>query len=267
MDLAATLYIAKKILAALLTPPAAPALLGILGLGLLRARPRLGRVMAWAGLGTIVLTSLPGLVNPLLHRLEPPPLASADRRGAQAIVILGGGQRLVAPEWGGSTLNANSLERLRYGARLARQTGLPVLLSGGTPEGGVPEASLMAEALQQEFGVTPRWVEPQSLDTRQNALQSAALLSPLQVRRVLLVTDALHMRRSLREFQRVGLVPIAAPTGYRAHPLGGVREWLPQMRHAAAISQAWHEALGNLALTLQGVPDAPLHPGGQSPAP
>ena len=47
-------------------------------------------------------------------------------------MILGGGLRRSAPEYGGDTLGRLTLERLRYGAMLAKRTGLPVMVSGGT---------------------------------------------------------------------------------------------------------------------------------------
>jgi uncharacterized SAM-binding protein YcdF (DUF218 family) len=79
--------------------------------------------------------------------------------GAQAIVILGGGVRHEALEYGGHTLGRLTLERTRYGARVAKQTGLPVLVSGGAPSGGIAEAEVMRAALAEEFGVPVRWVE------------------------------------------------------------------------------------------------------------
>ena len=48
-----------------------------------------------------------------------------------AIVILGGGSEPFAPEYGVSSLQAASLERLRYGLWLAGETGAPVAFSGG----------------------------------------------------------------------------------------------------------------------------------------
>lgn len=47
----------------------------------------------------------------------------------------------------------------------------------------------------------------------ENARFSAAILAPLGVTRILLVTDAFHMPRARRAFAIAGLDPIAAPTG------------------------------------------------------
>jgi uncharacterized SAM-binding protein YcdF (DUF218 family) len=155
------------------------------------------------------------VAHALIRTLEPPPLADAERAGAQAIVILAGGRVRASPDWGGDTVNTSTLRRIRYGARLARETGLPVLLAGGNPDRApLPEARLMQAVLEREFGVKARWIEDRSDTTAENARFTAAILLPLGIRRVLLVTDAYHQPRARRAFAVAGLAPIAAPTGY-----------------------------------------------------
>ena len=66
---------------------------------------------------------------------SPPPVTLAQARSAQAIVILGGGVRRNAPEYGGDTVGRLTLDRVRYGAFVARATGLPVLVTGGVVRG------------------------------------------------------------------------------------------------------------------------------------
>ena len=169
-------------------------------------------------------------------------------RDAQAIVILGGGVR-TAPEFGGETLGRLTLERVRYGARVARQTALPILVSGGAVYGGTAEAVLMKRALEEEFNVTVRWAEERSRDTRSNAAESAAILRPADVRRVLLVANGFDMPRASAEFALAGLEVIPAPT-YIAqaelafhHPL----ELLPSMSALQGSYYALYELLGGLA--------------------
>ena len=114
-------------------------------------------------------------------------------------MILGGGVR-TAPEFGGETLGRLTLERVRYGARVARQTTLPVLVSGGVVYGGTAEAVLMKRALEEELNVAVRWTEERSRDTRSNAAESAAILRPAGVQRVLLVAHGFDMPRATAEF-------------------------------------------------------------------
>ena len=94
---------------------------------------------------------------------------------------------------------------------LARRTGLPVLVSGGMlRDDDVPLGTLMAMSMVQTFGVTPRWVEAQSHTTWENAEYSAALLQPLGIHSVYVVTHAWHMPRALLAFRHFGLHAVPA---------------------------------------------------------
>jgi len=203
----------------------------------------------------LVLTSTPAVVMQLAAALQAvPPVDLAAAKGAQAIVILGAGRNLAAPEYGGASAGRMVLERLRYCARLSRQTGLPVLVTGGAPnDSGPSEAALMRSALEEDFQVPVRWVEDQSADTRDNARFSARLLSAAGVKRVVLVTHAMHMRRAVGEFSAAGLEVVPAPTGYYdgGRDDSGFKYWLP---NSAAAQFGWfacHEWLGLLAQRLR----------------
>lgn len=250
-------FIAKKFVSILLLPPLAPLLVSAIGLLLLRRFRRTGLLLAWLGLACALLLSLPASVAWLAAPLEDTPVISAENLGhAQAIVILAGGRRSNAPEYGGETVSALTLERVRYGARLARRTGLPVLITGGAPAEGIPEAELMRRTLAEDFGITARWVETRSLDTRENALYSAALLRRAGVARIALVTHGLHMHRSLREFAATGLTVYPAPTGRATgnepRNRDEVLSSLPSMSSAYSGWYALHEWLGLLQQKLAG---------------
>jgi uncharacterized SAM-binding protein YcdF (DUF218 family) len=200
--------------AALLLPPTGLVLLALGALVALAHRARTRVVVVALALVALLASSLPVVALALMRTLEPPPLGASALREAQAIVILGGGRNRSAPEWGGVTLGSFLLERVRYGARLARETTLPVLVSGGAPgAGGVTEGALMRDALQKEFGVPVRWVDTDSRTTRENARFAARELLPLGLRRTVLVTSGWHSARAGAEFARHGLEVIAAPTG------------------------------------------------------
>ena len=237
-----------------LLPPSGPLLLVLLGLLLHRIRP--GRALVVLGALLLYLFSLPMVSYALMAQLQknywPPDLEGLG--DAEAIVVLGAGYRSGAEEYSGETVNALALVRLRYAAYLHRQTGLPVVASGGAPEQGpddleprVPEAIWMAEVLQ-EFGVESPLIEDQSRDTWGNAEQSAALLEALGIRRVALVSHAHHMPRAVWSFRQAGLEVVPAPTGAfvprdTALSLGSFR---PQ---ATALYNSWlatHEYLGIL---------------------
>lgn len=240
----------KKMVSALILPPAMPLLMALLGLWLLQRHPRWGKRLAWSALLLAWLSSTPAVVAVGLAPLEDVPvLAPAQLQQAEAIVVLGAGARRYLPEYDGPTPNRLALERLRYAARLARASGLPLLVSGGAPKDRVPEGQLMAAVLAEDFGVTVRWIEAASLDTTDNARFSAPLLAAAGVKQVVLVTHAAHMRRALGEFRAVGVRAFAAPTGY-LHDAQAERDMFYYLPNASAAYNAWyaaHEWVGLLA--------------------
>ncbi|MDP2867420.1 YdcF family protein [Methyloversatilis sp.] len=247
--LASLLFALKKLLSTLLLPPVSPLLASTLGLLLRGRHPRTGAVLAWSGLIALWLLATP-VVSGWLERSTYATNAVADLSDAQAIVILGAGSSDNLVDYDGQTVNGLALERLRAGARLARQTGLPLLVSGGVVWQGQPEADMMAAVLQEQ-GVAVRWIESASRDTGDNAALSAVALGRDGITRVALVTHAFHMRRAMEHFRRAGLTPLAAPTLIRRD--GGVSpgDLVPTMR---ALSQSWvalHEWLGWIAMSLR----------------
>ncbi|MDR1463403.1 MAG: YdcF family protein [Azoarcus sp.] len=247
------LFWMKKTVSALILPPLLPLVLIFIGLLFISRRWRGGAVLAWFGLAVGVLLVTPAVTDWMLSSIEPAaPIQPDEAKSAQAIVILGGGRMYDAPEYGGDTVGRMTLERLRYGARLARETGLPVLVSGGAPGGRTPEALLMKAVLEDEFKIPVTWVEDAALDTRQNARNSAALLKPAGIGRVVLVTHAVHMRRSQAEFASQGLDTVAAPTAWLSSRYSG--DILPALPNPSSFYAGWfalHEWLGLAARRVE----------------
>jgi uncharacterized SAM-binding protein YcdF (DUF218 family) len=207
----------RSLLKALALPPTGPLLLAALGLGLQRRLPRTGRALTFAGVLLLLLLSMPAVSVLLLRWVDSsPPLDLSQAKTAQAIVILGGGTRRNAGEYGGDTLGRLTLERVRYGARVARLTGLPVLVTGGTVTGSESEAKLMQQALEVEFGIPVRWAEDRSRNTHENAVRSAEILRVAGIQRVVLVGHGFDMPRAVAEFADVGIECVEAPTGIPA---------------------------------------------------
>lgn len=235
----------KLVVTTLVLPPGGPIVLVLLGVMLLRRRPLAGRTLALFGAISLWLLSLPVVANLAVTALGGTQLLDlAAARKADAIVILGGGVRPQAPEYGGDTLGRLTLERVRYGAFLARQTGLPVLVAGGPPDEDVrAEADLMREVLQREFNVPVRWAEDRSRNTRENAAKAAAILSAEGVRRILLVTHGFDVRRAKGLFEAAGLEVIAAPTQIPGPDEPELADFLPSVTALAASHYALYEAL------------------------
>ena len=240
----------KALAKTLLLPPTGPLLLVLVGLAVVGRHPRSGRIVAAAGAFALLGLSLPIVSTTLIRFLDDaPPLDLAQARTAQAIVVPGGGVRRNASEYSGDTLGRLTLERVRYGARLARQTGLPVLVTGGSPTGDtLPEATLMKAALAEEFSVATRWTEERSRNTRENAVYTAAILRADGVRKIVLVAHSFDARRARAEFARAGIDEIiVAPTGIPGTEIDWPGDFLPSIAGLQASYYACYE-LAALAL-------------------
>lgn len=238
-------FIATRALATLLLPPLDLLLLGLLGLLLLPWRRMTGVLMLLVSLLGLFVLSMPVVSTALASLLESRTSIGGSTADAQAIVILGGGTYADAPEYAADTVSAATLERVRWGARLQRLTGLPVLVSGGTPfSTRTSEASQMKAVLTQDFRVEVKWVEEKSLTTFENAHDARALLAREKIDRILLVTHALHMPRARLVFEHAGFHVAEAPTGFTTLRPPGVLAYLPSARALATSSAVLHEAIG-----------------------
>jgi len=199
----------KSILRNLILPPAGLLILAFVGLLLSRRQRRLGNALIATSLGLIWLGSLPAVANWLQRQAERyPPLDLSKPLDAQAIVILAGGSERMAPEYGGLAIAGDTLERVDYGAYIARRTSLPVLVTWSNSEAGAMRATLI-----RNLNITPRWVDSRSGDTFDNARFSARLLHADRVNRIILVTTSTHEWRAVHEFMAAGLQVVPAPVG------------------------------------------------------
>jgi uncharacterized SAM-binding protein YcdF (DUF218 family) len=241
----------------LLLPPGILLLLLLAAWWLRRSRPRLAGLCFAIGFGGFWLMSLPVVVQWGAKALErEPPLAREEwatlAQRADAIVVLGSGRERGDLAWGEDQPTGVGLERQRYAARLAKASGLPILTSGGLHYGTPPtEAKLMADSLRDDFGVTVRWQEGESRTTWENAKLSADILLPQGIKRVVVVTQAWHMPRSVWSFEQAGFEVVPAPVGFlgtdNARPFGGC---LPEFKSIWQSGQLLNEAVGQVGYSL-----------------
>ena len=145
------------------------------------------------------------------------------------------------------TLDALSLERLRYGAHLAKRSRLPILLSGGEGEDDPPLSELMARVLEDDYGLRARWLEGRSKTTAENAVFSAAMLRSEGIHCVVLVTHAWHMPRARAAFAANGMSVIPAPTAFYQQPsFDGWQNYVPNSNAFRMSGYAFHEIVGRL---------------------
>jgi uncharacterized SAM-binding protein YcdF (DUF218 family) len=232
----------KTLLRELVLPPACLLLLGFVGLLLLRRRPRLARILIAVAVGTLWLISTPVVSDAIVSLAQSyPPLDLSRLDGAQAIAILGGGvTRAVSPEYGGGpTAGPGLMDRLAYGAYVSRRTGLPILITGSGYE-----TDGMQWTLRTIFDIQPRWIDRDAYDTFQNARNAAALFQHDGIERVVLITAAVHMRRSVREFAATGLTVMPAPMDIQARRPPGIGNYVASAGALLRSHEAIYELIG-----------------------
>jgi uncharacterized SAM-binding protein YcdF (DUF218 family) len=255
----------KPVLTALLLPPVSLLVLVIVSARLLFWRRATAWLLLLLTVAALWLSACAG-VGAWMQRTwmpAPPPLTMerigelrrtvAAGKAPVAIIVLGGGSERVAPEYGVANLSLNSLERLRYGVWLARETGAPLGYSGGrghAAQDGAAEAEIAAGIATREYGRALRWVEPRSRDTRENAQLTLPLLRDAGVRQVVLVTNGWHMPRSVRAFREaaahvnVPMEVIAAPMGLAQRIERPALRWIPSSEGFMLVRAVLKEKIG-----------------------
>ena len=233
-----------NLISSFLLPPFNLLIVAALGLLLWRRRPRIARFLLTFSIFFLWLLSTPYIAEMLLHQLETAPPAN-DISRAEAIVVLGGGTYFHPPEYSGDTVSEAGLQRLRYAAKLYRDSAKPILVSGGTPVGNaLSEAKQMKRVLVEEFNIPVAWTEDSSDNTRENALASRQLLQQSKINRIALVTHAWHMPRAASAFKAAGFEVIPVPTAYTTRYQTDALAFIPNA-YALRDSRIFlHEVIG-----------------------
>ncbi|MDD5393389.1 MAG: ElyC/SanA/YdcF family protein [Thiothrix sp.] len=212
------MFLFKKLLSNSIMPLSLCVLLLLAGLLLLwfSRRQRTGKVLATAGFVLLLAMGYGWGFSPMLKTLEreyTPVLDASTLVGVKWVVVLGGGTSSDAALPLSARLGEGSLARLVEGVRLYRQIpGATLLVSGGRVFGSGSDAEAMRE-LAVSLGVNAAdiRVDTQSPDTE---TQAKIIREMVGGDKVLLVTSASHMPRSVGLFQRAGVNVVPAPTHY-----------------------------------------------------
>ncbi len=238
------MFFLKKLITSLIIPPGVFVILLLLIAFLVRRTSRKVYVLSLFGAVILYLLSVGPVKDLLLLPLERE-YDRPSRLDADAIVVLGGGV------YGSGTLTGASVKRLMGGYILHRRTGLPLILSGGAPTGGKREAYYMKKLLVN-IGADPEkiYTDQESRDTYENALYVRKICKDLGCRRVLLVTSAFHMGRSVMVFRKVGLEVIPYPVDYRYGGIYNIYSLLPGPGTLDNSSLAIREYIGRVYYSL-----------------
>lgn len=228
-----------------------------LAAAILRGRGRWPLGLGAAALLVLVAFSL----APVSERLARLAEASAPRTFEpgttyDAAVVLGGLVDGSASRASGEDELTESADRLARAFELWRAGRVKaVVLSGGTPRpvpGEPPEAERMS-AMLRAWGVPADAivVEGRSTNTRENALETARVVSEHGYLSLLLVTSAAHMPRALGCFRAVGLAPAALPVDHRASDCRD-DSWLPRASALSESTDMLRELAGRVAYRVAG---------------
>lgn len=209
----------SKLLPLLIYPLGLTCLLLGLALIWLWKFPRRSLIAIAAALLVLFCTSNPLIASNLVKTLEWQYLPPDPVPAAEAIVVLGGSTRPMSPPRPWIEVQEAG-DRILYGVKLYQDGLAPLIVfTGGRinwkDAADKSEAEDMTE-LALAMGVPERNIvrENESLNTHQNAVNTAKILQQRQIDTILLVTSAMHMPRSIAIFKKQGFNVIAAPTDY-----------------------------------------------------
>lgn len=137
---------------------------------------------------------------------------------ADAIIILGGGRRSnLFPNLSDNL--SNQEDRIFYGAKLFHQKKAPlIIVTGGRIKwlgGDISEAQEMADILiKMDVPSNAILKENFAVNTYENAINVKPILQKFNINKVLLVTSAIHIPRSMMIFRKQNINVIPAPTDF-----------------------------------------------------
>ncbi|HVA49535.1 MAG TPA: YdcF family protein [Pirellulales bacterium] len=222
------------------------------------------RASRWAP--RVLLAAVAGLLLPSIPAVSDLGFASLEAQtvpltvlpaDTAAMVVLSGGILPPTAKQPRALPGEDTLYRCLSAAELYRGKPCLVVVSGGTvaPEDGAPPVAEVMREFLVRLGVNSDdlLVEDRSTTTYENAVESRRVLERLGRRRIVLVTDALHMPRAAACFRHVGLEVTEAPCRF----ITGKSDWspgrfLPSSGAARGSERVMHEWLGVVWYWLQG---------------
>ena len=241
-------FFLSKTLDFLLTPLAWS--LGLVLLGLVQRSAGRRVFLTLAGILVLVTFSMEAVANRLELAVERPAERTVKLDVTYDVVILLGGvsESRVGATWGQASYNDNTERLLETYELLRDDKAKNAILSVGDI-GGIPERWIESHSLRDKlvlWGIAPERlvVEDHSLNTRDNAVMSAAIVRERGWQSVLVVTSAFHMPRAVGCFRAVDLPVDTIPVDYRSYATSWPTDRLPRARFLDESSNALREWFG-----------------------
>ncbi|MCX7725502.1 MAG: YdcF family protein [Chitinispirillaceae bacterium] len=250
-----------KIIACFFYPLGFCLTLSIVGVFFLGIDKRVGRSFIIFAMGLLYLFSTPLISSLIVRPLEAPYFVQKELpKDCSAIVVLGGSGMPMIPPRKYPEIN-DAGDRLIHAARLYKAGLCPrIITTGGFIVGALHQTITEGEhnaMLLKEFGVDSAAiiVERRSRVTADHGREIAKILDSLQVpKKVIIVTSAAHMNRSLPVFKKWGfeVFPSATDFSCSKYFFGGIWDIFPSSYALHITTSALHEYYGMLGYKLLG---------------
>jgi uncharacterized SAM-binding protein YcdF (DUF218 family) len=222
--------------------------------------------LALAAAAVLFIFSNGWVASRLVRGLEWQYVPAGDLPSADAIVLLGGATRPNIQPRSMTEMNEAG-DRITLAANLYREGKAPVIVaSGGAIDwlgSQTPEAEGMRELLEfMEVPADAIITENKARNTYENATLVREIADERGFNKILLVTSALHMPRSVAIFEKQGFEVIPAPADFQvtesddggAQATFAARAYhvLPEAQYLELSTRALKEYLGSVVYRLRG---------------
>jgi uncharacterized SAM-binding protein YcdF (DUF218 family) len=252
-------YYFLKILLALSRPLTLVLILLLCSLSSLhRQRIQLGKRLLALAFAVLLFSSSPFSSKFFMHSLERQfkPIKVSESPKADAIVVLGGTVSNAQPQKAEPDEPYGA--RLTSAYRLFKETKAPFILvaSGSTyltPQGLLRHESSDMKDYLQGLSVPAEAIieESKSRNTKENFIYSQQILKERQIKKIILVTSAYHMPRSMKWFSKAGIETSPFPTEFNGNEgLISFQDLIPSASSLNDFSTALKEYLGLLVFHL-----------------
>lgn len=241
------MFVKKFIKAFLMLTPLLGILLLVFSLFSLRNFRGARKWVFWLVVLFWLVSTRPGawlLMKPLENQYETFQALPDDKQDAYVLILGGGCNTSGHSEY--ERLDESALRRMFEGIRIAQlYPNTTVVLSGTSWRGTCDVADYGYSIVKDYFPRDRIKIQYESMDTRQEA--EVFKLQFGTKKPVILVTSAWHMPRAVRNFRKLGIDVIPAPTDFRIKPgKFWVSDILPSANNLRISETALHEYLGIL---------------------
>ena len=242
------LIIMHRLLQSFALPPFNAMIILCIGLLIYFKSTKISISIIISGIIFLYVQSIPYTAYKLNNLYLFPALDLQQLESSQAIVVIGGGLNKMAPEYpSGINENGNTALRINYAAFLAKIAPHKTIIVSGGYAGNIKEADIMQATLVHLYNVTnPIILENKSRNTDENAHFVSIILHDLKIKKIILITQVAHMRRTLMLFHKYGVDPIPAPTAYYSddNVSSSILAFIPNANSMSQIAFIYHELIG-----------------------